>query len=796
MADEKPTLDILDPPPKPQVPKSRRKRNFKIDRDQVTKFVIDGLNKDIEDRQERIYRRMDRRAKLMGWLPAKDYPWAGCANFWLPIMQIANLKTRGTLENAIKSVRPVMQSKAQQKRNAGKQESIDRLLDFQFFLENQGEKCIDAMVTNFVEDEAVFGFVQWVKETQTFHDTRILPAIPPDADIASSMLQALQVIFPTMLTQEMTDEDGWDWEVGYTDEQTQEPRAASVSFYELDDGKIQACLTKTATTSDGPCIFIDDFEDIVFPVRSANLQPPGPSNPRGAPYVNRLFTVSLDMIRRRAVDGTYDQMDADEDGEDWKKILGSRSVAGSGDDTDLPKEQKDELEGVIVSRETSREDREGVMHFGRFDVDGDGLEEDVIVWVLRDSKVLLKVALLTEIYPGLPIRRPLVCDSFIPIPNRIYGISQSELLESLQDCMQILMDQHVDWGTLTNTPMFFYRASSGMKAEPIYIEPGIGHPLDNPGQDIAFPTWPTKDSAFALNTIAVLQQFVERIQMFSDVSFGRVPSGKASALRTLGTTMSLLAQGDARAEQVLRRLFGVMSDIYELMHRLNRRYLPDGKEIRVIGMSEAGQDAYATVKPENIDAEIDFEFKATLINTNKQVLSANLSEVTALLISPLAVQAGIVTVEEIYRLMRDKCKALDLDPDIYLQRPAMTFSGPKLLAEEVISTLLADEMPVGQPMEMPEVHLQKLAEFMQSEAFGFLTPPQVQAFKIWTTKIQNAMMMQQQMMMAVQQQGTQQPGQNGSTPSGDSAKSTGTAENPPVQGSELIDESMSGEMPQ
>ena len=75
-------------------------------------------------------------------------------------------------------------------------------------------------------------------------------------------------------------------------------------------------------------------------------------------------------------------------------------------------------------------------------------------------------------------------------------------------------------------------------------------------RNINIPLWPTKDSTFSINLITLLQQFVEMVEMQSQASYGRVPTGKASAFRTTGTTTALLGQSDSRAEQVLRRAFG------------------------------------------------------------------------------------------------------------------------------------------------------------------------------------------------------------------------------------------------
>ena len=132
---EKPELNIVEPAPElPETKvKSRRKRSFKVDKEELVKYVLETLTRNEEDRQELINRRMDRAAKVRGWLPEKTFPWTGCANFPVPIMAIANLKVRGVLENALKSYRPMLDALAKQGRNSGKEKAITQLLDFQFF---------------------------------------------------------------------------------------------------------------------------------------------------------------------------------------------------------------------------------------------------------------------------------------------------------------------------------------------------------------------------------------------------------------------------------------------------------------------------------------------------------------------------------------------------------------------------------------------------------------------------------------------------------------------------------------
>ncbi len=779
------------PTPAPSTKRNRRKKSFKLSDDQkadIVGMVLDGFNRDTDDRGERIRRRMNRYAKLMGWLEQKDWPWNNCSNMWLPVMLTASLRMRATLENAIKSTRPVMASKARQRRNSTKTEKIDKILDYQVFTEQDGEKKIDAFCCNFIDDEAAFIFVHWVKESQTINETKVLPAPSDQVPYITQALLAIKDRFGDTAMAQMKDNDGYSWEVEYEEEG--EPAKARVEFYDRDDGRIEFCITRRATTFNGPSFEVLDFEDVVFPVRSANLQPPGPSNPLGAPYVNRICKASLDSIKRNKRAGIYDLLTD----EDLETIEQAKSATGAGKDEEAPKEQRDALEGTSISRAGEYTDRQVIEHYGRWDIDGDGLEEDCIFTVVTDAKVLCRARLLTEVYPGLPVRRPFTHESFIPIPNRVLGLSLDDLLEPIQDAMKTMMDQHIDWGTITNMPWFVYRAASGFRPEVIRLQPGEGLPADDPSRDLAFPQFPTKDSGFALNTMAVLQQFGERISMVNDVSYGRVPTGKASALRTAGTTMALLQQTDVRSEQVLRRLFHALSGMYQLIHSLNRRYLPEKKEIRIAGFSGKGQDAYDEVNPDDLDADIDFEFQASLLNTNRQVLQQELQGLMGILISPLAIQLGVVTPEEVYRLMSDYVKALDMDPERYTKRPLGVSDGPKIMAEEAIGAIMQNQVPVGIPLEPAEEHLRKLIEFTQLPQFGFLDLHQVGIFQAYLQQVQNFIMvqMQQQQAMAAAAKSNPDgaPGQEGPGGVPSKMEAPGMEDNAPVGENETIDQSV------
>jgi hypothetical protein len=803
--DPKPTGTESPAPERPTVKARRpkRRRSLDLDREAVTKFVLDTLKRDMDDRQERINNRMNRYAQLRGWLPSKTWPFENCANFWVSAMLTASMRLCASLANSCKATRPLVEARALQRRNKDKQEKIDNTLDYQFFTENKGEAKIDELVFNFVHDEAVFTYTPWVRESQTVREVKMMPGWDDNvADHGPQLLAACLMIFGEQASPTMADASGFNWEVAYTE--GGQPKVARVEFFDTEDNQLEAYITKDVRTFDGPAPQVLDFEDVVFPVRSANLQPPSGANPHGAPHVHHICTIGLDAIRRRMDGGEFDLLTE----EDWDAIKGAKSPAGDGSPEDEPKTQKDKIGGETITVPGDHDDgRQLIVTYAGWDVDGNGYEEQVILWTIRLSTgkgYPAAVRYLSELYPGTPLMRPVDSESIFPIPNRVYGISFDELIEAIQEMKQASMNQHFDWGTITNVPFFFYRAASGVKPEPIYMEPGQGYPLDDPQRDVLFPQWGQRGETFNINTMSLLQQQEERLSMQSDLSFGRVPTGKSAALRTVGTTNALLSQIDVRSEEVLRRLFHLIARVFQMAHRLNRRYLPPLKEIRIMGMSEANAEPYKEIKAEEVDADVDFTFKATMFNTNKQMVAQALMQSIGLAMSPLALQAGLVTERELYNLYRDIYQAQDLDPDKYVKRPAAMVSGPKFLAEEAFGAIVAGEMPQGSPLEPAMEHYQKFAGFAQSaQPFGAtglntaaivqaFTPDRQQMYQAWLAQVQQQVVMEQmrqQMMMAAV--AGQQPGGNGGEGPGGAPTtvSSDTGGNPPVNKNEAVDES-------
>jgi hypothetical protein len=765
----------------------RRHRISDDKREEIIQRVLEFADKDIDNRADDRERRLQRYAKYRQWTEGKDHPWENSSDIALSDIAEAVLNLQDTLTNAILSSRPVVSANATKKENADKEGQIDRVLDSQFFVEQPGEKIVEELAELFLVDGKFTAYIPWIRENRQVTDLRIFDPIPNDAVPVAYFRRLLEETFRGQDYFIEGKKDGWDYRVGSGDPDIPDFR---VSFYtrELDD-HVEMLIKRKVEVFNGPRVIVKDYDDVLVPPRVANLQPPSPSNPGGAPHVILVDYPTLDEIEALKAEGYYDLYKEEPLGEE----IGLRSRDDSRDEA---KKQKDVMQGV-------QEDRlpDDPMHrpltrytcFDVYDLDGDGEPEDVIFWVLKEDKTLLKALPLTEHVPSNPPRRPLAETTFLPVKGRHEGISMPELMEGMHDFLKETLDQGMDGGTIANSPFFFYRPTSSLKPEVIRPWPGDGIPLSDPQRDVNFPSIPF-DGTFSLNAFSIGRQLEERLTLVGDLQAGRVPAGKSSALRTVGGINTILAQGEARPERVLRRFFMGFAEIYKQMHELNQYFFPDEKQMLVLGITEPGEDPYPKItRKADLDGRMIFDFRASILNASKVARQAGLDRLLNILVNPLMIQLGIVGPEEIFRMVRDSAKNEGVDPERYVKEPTPGAGRPRLTANQAISIIFDHLMPDGVPAEpSAEDHLKQLEGFMQDDmAFGLLDAAQVEMFKAWFVQIaQLAVQEKGQQDMAKLADGFQQKlgasaGANGSGQPVDQTQ-------PPVNQNELLDETLPG----
>lgn len=750
-------LDVLAPPtngdgPPPSDSRwpEKPRHPFRLDSAAYLASVNARLTalQDDRDRAQWLDQRLVRYAKYRGWLvEEKVTPWEGCANVQPPLLQIAELRTNAGLHNALMATRPLLQAKASEGRpdHVAREEKITALIDAQLFTDPgpaRTARVLGDYVSNFLQDGNVVAYTPWVRDRRVRRAFVYRPPVPPGMDPDAYLIGILQAVLPGL--DEATLQRDPEQTHVYTARAQPVPEApahdVTITVYQDADGYLELQLDRPVTLFDGPVMLNLAIEDVYLPSAAENLQPPSDANPKGAPFVFVQLAYGLDQVRRHHADGKFNFCTA-ADLETLEAALrgtaGTTPFEGAGATLSA---QKARGEGIEPAVPPVTEDADLVhlaqpvlLAFDRWTVRGE--TEDVVTTLALDASGtathVLEARLLAEMYPGDRPWRPFGEACCIPVPGRYYGIGLLELGEHLQDLVKGLLDQAIDVHSITGLPFFFYSATAKLSADVMRLAPGEGIPAPgDPRATIYFPNIPARDQQFTFQAITFALQLYERLMMIGDLQLGRVPTGKASALRTVGTTMALLQQGDVRADQLLLRLFSGLQQIAGHFHRLNRHLLPPGKEIRRVGWDGERTQAYLRFEQGHteIDLDMDFEFRPDFLMANPQVLAATLQSALAVLATPLGFETGILGPEQYYRLVRDYCKAARLDYKQYLQAPAAE-PGDPVSADEAILAVSQGQLPVGPPLEGPEAHMAKLLEFHASDAFGILTPERVQLFK-------------------------------------------------------------------
>ena len=764
----------------------KRSRTIRIKKTDIADRIEKFYTQDNEERRGEIDARIQRYAKFRGWTEGKDWPWEGATDFPNPDMMSASMRLQDTLHNAAMAQRPAITATATKKADKDKEEGANALLDFQFFEEQPGEKIVGELAEDFVNDGLFTAYIPWVDESRAIHEVKIFDPIPAEMSALEYFTKIVEGLFDKGSKLKVSS-DGFDWKIT-----SKKKKRAQVSFFTNDEGMVEGDIDREVQVYNGPRVFRKDLQEVLHPIRCENLQIKGPSNPLGASHVILKDFPSIDEIKRLVKSSFYDLVSKDE-----KKKLGLLEMIEENQERE---QQKDVLSGGGSDQKPPKgAESHGtltrLMCFDTFDINDDGIDEDVVFWMILENKIVLRARHLTQMFPSSPPRRPFAEGQLFPVPGRRYAIGILEMMEGLHDLETQFMNQAGDAGTMANAPFGFYRPTSSMRPEQIRLWPGEMYALADPQKDVNFPQFGNKDQTFAFNVITILQQAKERLTTIGDLQLGRVPQGKASALRTVSGIQTVLGQGDARPERVLRRFFLGLKEIFQQMHSLNKTFLPKEKQFRITGYTEPAKDPYVNIKkPNDIQGEFTYTFSANALNTSKEATQQALQGLMATYVTPLAIQMGITDQDGAYRLMRDFGKSLGQDPDKYIKAPSPQALQIPIFAGEAIAAIMDGDLPGGVPAEGAINHLSLLQEFVTNrEEFGLITNPEIlELFKQYLQKIA-ALAQQQKNEQALLQAAQQFGNENGAPPgTGVQPGSEPRESQEPLGKGELKDETLPG----
>lgn len=228
-----------------------------------------------------------------------------------------------------------------------------------------------------------------------------------------------------------------------------------------------------------------------------------------------------------------------------------------------------------------------VESYERFTLDDDIGDEDLIISWFPDAQIqgtssntasnhgrLAGVRRLTDVFPqdDRP-RRPFFPVAFWGQPRQWRGLNVPDRLESMQDLINRLHEQLVNYGEVSMLPFVFVNTFlTGEIPDLRTVRPGTTVPIDDIS-GVQFAPTRSLNRHFA-EQIQLMQANVERDSHVTDFSLGR--QGQATnAPRTLGATMALLGESRKSFSKMVRDGAAQFSRILSFSFRLWQEILPD-----------------------------------------------------------------------------------------------------------------------------------------------------------------------------------------------------------------------------
>lgn len=361
----------------------------------------------------------------------------------------------------------------------------------------------------------------------------------------------------------------------------------------------------------------------------------------------------------------------------------------------------------------------------KYDVDGSGIDSDIVVWVHPTSKRILRATYAHRL--NQTGRRPFIKVDFFKRPGQDYGFGIVEALYSLQKELDMFHNTRVDFGMLSTAPFGFYKPASTFNPETIRLEPGQLIPLENPQTDVFFPNLGNR-TAFGFQEEAGIMGMIERMTGVNELTLGAL-TGVQGPTRTATGAQALMTESNANLDVHLKRLFSGLRQSYEYLLNMLQLRVDSGFAYRVTG--EDGSKYWDYIKQrDDISGDFDFVIDPSSASSNPQIRQQRAMNVVQVTSNPLNLQMGIVTPANHYEALKEFFKTNGVKGfSKYLTKPSNFAT--QMTPEEMANRILRGEQLIPQPTDDNKGFIAYIDNIMSTdELLGQFSEEQVQALTV------------------------------------------------------------------
>ena len=613
----------------------------------------DLRNSVLSEIKDALLDRSDWEDRYAGWddqyhgrLPDKRFPWVGSSNLHVPLTMLGIETMKPRLVQSILGGDPPIMVATVEQTDEERQERVELYLNWQARTELNYPQFVHQSAHMFLNPGTVVGKAFWKVDRRRQKYVRSFP-------VETSMEQVLLALFGQEPPEDMTSTGETTWEGTLPTPAHAGPPMKVTLRLKVLEREIQV-LVERETLKEGVEITLIDPLDVLAPAKAGG-------DIQKMPWFAQRLWLTEDDLRRKVKLGRFSKEAVD-------TLLQGSGPEGDASQQDGAgvREGRAEAEGVADDGESDARAQEYAVWevYKRHDIDDDGFEEEVILWVCEDlPKVFLGWDYLDNVHAHG--KRPYAAGRYLPLPFKFLGLSFPEIIQQLQDEINTIHNQRVDYGTIQNLPMYFYKGSSTHLPTTYSLKPGQGVPVDNPATDIVVPRW-QGSAAWGQQEEALLYQYFERLTGLTDLALGRQPN-RVGATRTASGMQALLGEGGLRFKTAQDAFQQFHKEIWDLVLALDQEYLPPGKEFRVTGRRP---EMIRIANRTDIAGRFDIRLSANTESLNRSIQREDATVLLQALGNPLPIQLGLVGLKGLARLYRDLLKAYGkTDPDAYLEIP-------------------------------------------------------------------------------------------------------------------------------
>lgn len=246
-----------------------------------------------------------------------------------------------------------------------------------------------------------------------------------------------------------------------------------------------------------------------------------------------------------------------------------------------------------------------------FDVDGDGVDEEIVVDFHKPSRTFLSIRY--NWYQDL--HRPYRIGNFIPVEGRWVGIGVGKQLEQFQPLITSVHRQRLDAGTLANMMQLAVKKTCGYTSdEPIW--PGKIWFLDNPAQDILPFSLSNHQHFSQIQNEEAARLYADKRSGVNELVLGTPAVGTPAPA---SSDMARLAEGNKKFDMVLKNVRRWLSLIGLDVLANYQQFGSSGRSWLIRGQDGEFVEQFLSLPQSDIRRGLYVELTVTDSITNKSV---------------------------------------------------------------------------------------------------------------------------------------------------------------------------------